>query len=179
MSPPSHDSSETGRRVLVVMRHGKAESFAPEDHRRGLTERGQRDAGEAGAWLAAQGLVPTHAFVSSATRARASWAAVAEASGTAAEPLVEDAVFTADTDTALDLLRTTPADAEVVLYVGHNPTAASLVYLLDDGDPDPDAFRSMSAGFPPAAVAVLEVTVPWADLGAATGHLVAFHVGAA
>ena len=64
-----------------------------------------------------------------------------------------------------------------MLYVGHNPTAASLAHLLDDGDPDPDAFRAMSAGFPTAALAVLEVPVPWAELAAATGHLIAFHVG--
>ena len=35
----------------------------------------------------------------------------------------------------------------------------------------------MSAGFPTGAVAVLEISVPWADLDLATGHLVAFHVG--
>ena len=48
----------------------------------------------------------------------------------------------------------------MVMFVGHNPTAASLAHLLDDGDPDPDAFRAMSAGFPPAALAVLEVPRP-------------------
>ena len=94
-----------------------------------------------------------------------------------AEPRIEDAAYTADTDTAVDLLRTAPADARMVIFVGHNPTAASLVHHLDDGDPDPDAFRAMARGFPPGALAVLEVAVPWSELGAATGHLAAFHVG--
>jgi len=176
VSPSSPDSSATERRLLVVMRHGKAEAFAPEDHHRRLTDRGLRQATAAGKWLAAHQMVPTAAFVSSATRTRQTWEALVAGSGTAAEARFEDAVYSADTDSALDVLRDTPTDAEVVLYVGHNPTAASLAHLLDDGDPDPAAFRSMSAGFPTAAIAVLEISVPWADLGVATGHLIAFHV---
>ena len=66
VSPPSPDSSSGRRRLLVVMRHGKAEPFAAEDHLRRLTERGAREAHGAGQWLADQGLVPTHALVSSA-----------------------------------------------------------------------------------------------------------------
>ncbi len=63
-----------------------------------------------------------------------------------------------------------------MIFVGHNPTAASMVHVLDDGSPDPQAFRTLARGFPPAALAVLEVTVPWSELGPATGHLAAFHV---
>jgi phosphohistidine phosphatase len=159
------------------MRHGKAEPFGAEDHRRRLIDRGRRDATAAGRWLAAQDMVPTHAFVSSAQRARSTWEALAKGSASAAEARIEDAVYTAGADSAVDLLSTAPADARTVIYVGHNPATASLAYLLDDGDPEPDAFRAMSAGFATAAMAVLEVTVPWVDLGAATGHLVAFHVG--
>ena len=177
MSPSSPDSSASPRRVLVIMRHGKAEAFAEGDHRRRLTDRGRREATAAGQWLADQGIVPTDAFVSSATRTRQTWEALVAGSGTPAEAHVEDAVYSADAESALDVLRQAPPAAEVVLYVGHNPTAASLAHLLDDGDPDPEAFRAMSAGFPTGAVAVLEISVPWADLDLATGHLVAFHVG--
>ncbi len=166
MSPSSPDSSAQGRRLLVVMRHGKAEPYAGEDYRRRLLDRGYRDSKGAGEWLAAQGMVPTHALVSSAQRTRDTWEAVAEGSGSSAEVAVEDAVYSADADSALDLLSRTPADAAVVIYVGHNPTAASLAHFLDDGDPEPDAFRAMSAGFPTAAMAVLEVTGSWADLAA-------------
>ncbi len=159
------------------MRHGKAEAFAPEDHRRRLTDRGHRDATAAGEWLADQGIVPTYAFVSSATRTRQTWKALVEGNGTPADARVDDAVYSADADSALDVLREAPVDAEIVLYVGHNPTAASLAYLLDDGDPDPVAFRTMSAGFSTSAVAVLDISVPWAELDVGTGHLMAFHAG--
>lgn len=159
------------------MRHGKAESFAEEDHHRRLTARGKQEAEAAGRWLAAQGFVPTDAFVSSATRTRQTWTALVESSGTRADARFEDAVYSAGADSALDVLRAAPPDAEVLLYLGHNPTAASIAHLLDDGNPEPDAFRGMSAGFPTAAVAILEIPVPWAELDAATGHLIAFHVG--
>ncbi len=178
MSPSLPDSSAAGgRRLLVIMRHGKAEAFAASDHERQLTDRGLREATAAGQWLASQGIVPAEAFVSSAVRTRQSWQALVAGSGTQAEARVEDSVYSADADSALEVLQQAPADAQVVLYVGHNPTAASLAHLLDDGNPDPESFRAMSAGFPTAAVAVLEISVPWADLGIATGHLVAFHVG--
>jgi phosphohistidine phosphatase len=163
--------------LLVILRHGKAEPFAAEDHRRRLTERGRRVSVTDGQWLAGRGILPTHAFVSSAVRARETWEGVVEGSGSVAEVRIEDAVYTADADSALDLLRTAPADARIVIFVGHNPTAESLAHQLDDGAPDPDAFRALARGFPPGALAVLEVAVPWSELATATGHLVAFHVG--
>jgi phosphohistidine phosphatase len=159
------------------MRHGKAEAFASEDHRRRLTERGVREVLAAGQWLAAQGLVPTHAFVSSAERTRETWENLVAATGATTEPVIDDAIYTAGPDTVVDILRASPEEAEVVIYVGHNPTAASLAHLLDDGDPDPEAFRAMSAGFPTSALAVLEVSVPWSELDAATARLVGFYPG--
>ncbi len=159
------------------MRHGKAEAFASEDHRRRLTERGVREVLAAGQWLNEQGLVPTHAFVSSAERTRETWANLVAVTGAAIGPVIDDAIYTADPDTVLDILRAAPEDAEVVLYVGHNPTAASLAHLLDDGAPDPEAFRAMSAGFPTSALAVLEVSVHWSELDAATARLVGFYPG--
>ena len=54
----------------------------------------------------------------------------------------------------------------MLVFVGHNPTASSLVHLLDYGEPDAAAFRTLSAGLPTSGVAVLEVPVPWTDLDA-------------
>ena len=159
------------------MRHGKAEAFADEDHRRRLTERGAREVHGAGSWIVERGLLPTHAFVSAAVRTVDTWEQLVEVTGTEITPVVSDAIYSAGPDTLLDILRTTPEDAEVVLYVGHNPTAASVAQGLDDGDPDPDAFRAMTAGFPTAALAVLDVHVPWAELGAETARLVGFYSG--
>src|SRR3954454_11958071 len=139
VSPPSPDSSSGSpsvrRRLLVVMRHGKAEAFATEDHRRRLTERGAREVYAAGQWLLAQELVPTHVFVSSAVRTQDTWQGLVAATGASCEAVVDDAIYSAGPETTLDILRRTPEGAEIVLYVGHNPTAASLAHLLDDGNP--------------------------------------------
>ncbi len=167
----------TDSRRLIVMRHAKAEPFAPTDHERVLTERGRRDAAEGGTYLAASGVVPDYALVSSATRAVATWQAVAEGSGSRADVSVDDAVFTGSPDVVLEALRAVPEDAERVIFVGHNPTAAYLTHLLDDGHGDPAAMARLLQGFPPSAMAVFDVAVPWDELGPETGRLVDYHVG--
>ena len=91
-------------------------------------------------------------------------------------PEVSDAAYNAGPETALDLLRGTPADTRVLAFVGHNPTISSLVHLLDDGEPDPVSFRAVGEGLPTAGVAVLDVHVPWADLDLGGARLVGHHV---
>ncbi len=159
------------------MRHAKAETFAAEDHARVLTERGRRDAVEAGIWLAARDCVPDHALLSTAARTRGTWDAVATGSRATAEVHADASLYTAEPETALEVLRSAPADARTVMLVGHNPTVAYLVHLLDSGDPDPEAFRQLAEGYPTAALSVLEVEGDWADLVEGSAHLVAFHVG--
>ena len=159
------------------MRHAKAEPFAEEDHQRMLTDRGRLEATAAGDWLASRGLLPTHAFVSSAARALGTWEAVARSSGATPVLVAEDGLYSAGPEIVVDSLRLAPADAGIVIFVGHNPTAASLAHLLDDGEPEEDAFRAMSEGYPTTAMAVLEVPVPWSELDAGSSRLVAFYPG--
>jgi len=160
------------------MRHAKAEPFAPSDHARPLTERGIRDARAAGVHLHDRGLVPDLALVSSATRALGTWSAVAEAFPDAdVDVEVQDALFSASFETLLETLNALPEEEHTVLFVGHNPTAAFLCHFLDDGEGDTDAVSGLLQGFPPAALAVFEVVVPWAGLEAETGRLVDYHAG--
>ena len=155
------------------MRHGRAEQYGDDDHRRRLTERGRRQARAAGEWLTEQGYLPTHAIVSSSTRTRETWEMVVGGSGKTAEADVSDAAYAADAEAALAILRGAPSEASVLAFVGHNPTVSSLVHLLDAGDPDPAAFRSLSSGLPTSGVAVLELAGTWADLDVGTARLVA------
>ena len=164
---------------LIVMRHGKAEPFAATDHERTLTARGLRDARDAGVHLREGGFVPDWALVSSAVRARQTWDAVCEGLGAAPEARVEDAVFTGSADVVLSCLTEAPADATTVMFVGHNPAASYLCHELDDGEGDPVAVSGLLKGFPPAAVCVLEVAVPWDELGAETGRVLDYYVGGA
>ncbi len=168
----------TDRRRLIVVRHAKAEPFAASDHERRLTDRGTAAARDVGDWLRERDLLPDHAVVSSAERTRQTWDALVETSGlTDVEVSFDDAVFTGSADVAVEALGALPADARTVMFVGHNPTAAFLCHFLDDGDGDPDAVSELLHGFPPGAVTVLDIGVPWADLGPESGRVVSFYVG--
>jgi phosphohistidine phosphatase len=166
----------TDRRRLIVMRHAKAEPFASSDHARTLTDRGLAAARDAGAHLRELGVAPDYAVVSSAVRTRQTWDAVVETAGFPdCEVSFDDAVFSGSPDVVLEALRAAPTDAGTVMFLGHNPTAAFLVHFLDDGEGDPAALSDLLHGFPPGAVALLEVGVPWADLGPETARVLDFH----
>jgi phosphohistidine phosphatase len=167
----------TNPRRLIVMRHAKAEPFAATDHERRLTDRGRVGAAAAGRYLADVSLVPGHAVVSTAVRAVQTWEAVAEGSGAALEPAVDGAVYNGSPQVVIEALQTVPEDAETVIFVGHNPTAAYVAHTLDDGEGDPVALTRLLQGFPPGALTVFEIEVPWAELGPETGRVVDFFVG--
>jgi phosphohistidine phosphatase len=166
-------------RRLVVIRHAKAEAVAASDHARRLTARGIRDAAEAGRWARSVGYVPDHALVSTATRAHETWTAFAEGAGADLAPELDSGLYSAGPDAALEVLRAAPRSARTLALVGHNPTMAHLVHLLDDGGADPAAFTEITAGFPTCAVAVLDVPGEWADLEVAGARITAFHGGRA
>ena len=164
-------------RVLVIMRHAKAEPSAPTDHERVLTDRGTSDAGEAGAWLGAAGTRPGRALVSDAARTRGTWAALAGGAGWDVVPEFDASLYAAGPDTALDLFRETDDAVDTLVVIGHNPTMAYVAQMLDDGDGDADAAAAMNEGFPASAVAVFAVHGAWADLEMGGARLTAFHVG--
>ena len=167
----------TSRRRLIVMRHGKSEPFGASDHERALTERGARSAADAGRHLAQTGSAPDYAVVSSAVRTQQTWDACAETSGSHAEVSVDEAVFSGSADVVLEALRAVPEGTEVLVFVGHNPSAACLAAQLDDGDGDAEAISAMLQGFPSGALVTFEVEVPWAELATETGRVVDFYIG--
>ena len=164
-------------RRLVVVRHAKAEAFADTDAERSLSDRGRKDAAAAGAWLKTQDVTPDRALVSGAVRTRETWALLAEAAGWQVAPEYDDALYGADEDTVLDILRSADDTAATIVVVGHNPTVGMLAQLLDDGDGDPAAVDRLMLGYPTSAVTVFDVPVPWARLGPGSATLHAFEVG--
>jgi len=162
-----------------MMRHAKAESWGASDHDRSLTERGRADAVAAGHWLAEQGFMPDHALVSSATRTRETWEAVSEGAGWTLAPVLDDGLYSAGPDTALDLMRETSTEARSLFVIGHNPTVAYLAQMLDDGEGDPSASADMAGGYPTCALTVLTFSGSWSDLTMASAAVTAFHVGRA
>jgi len=165
-------------RTLVIMRHAKAESSAPSDVERELTDRGHADASGAGAWLAAQGVRPDFALVSSAARTSQTWEDVAVGAGWDLQLAeLDDGLYAASTEAALDLLRAVDPAYETVVLIGHNPTVSSLVQLLDDGTGDEEAGNEIVMGYPTSAVTVFSYDGDWSDLDEADAAVVSFHVG--
>ena len=164
-------------RVLVIVRHAKAQPSAASDRQRLLTDRGVSDAGAAGAWLAGAGIRPDRVLVSDAARARGTWDALAAGAAWDLSPDFDGGLYVAGPDTALDLIREADDEVGTLVVVGHNPTMGYLAQMLDDGDGDPSAAAGMNDGFPTCAVAVFAVEGAWTDLAMAGARLTAFHVG--
>ena len=113
----------TSRR-LILMRHAKAEPFASTDRERVLVARGPQDALEAGAYLARTTAVPDHAVISSAVADPGDLGRGGRGVGVVGRSPVEESLFAGSPEVVLDVLRAPPDDATVVMFVGHNPTAA-------------------------------------------------------
>ncbi len=150
-------------RRLALLRHAEAAPTAVSDHDRELTSAGSEQAREAAAWLASLGFTPDHVLVSDARRTLATAAEVVAESGLDTAP-GWDAVaslYEAGPETVLGLVQSVPADTRDLLVVGHNPTIAQLCQLLDDGTGDKTALDELAQGFPPASVALFEVSSDW------------------
>ncbi|MBV6726675.1 SixA phosphatase family protein [Nocardioides daeguensis] len=166
------------QRLLVVVRHAKAEQFAASDVERVLSPRGRDDGRALGRWLADEGITPDVAYVSYAARTRETWDVVAAGAGWGLAPQIDGNLYGTDEEGVLELVRSTPEHASSVVVVGHNPTMAMLVQLLDDGEGE--ASGSVELGsFPTSAAAVFEVAGAWDDVAPMGGRLRACHVGRA
>jgi phosphohistidine phosphatase len=122
-------------RRLILFRHGKSDwgaSFS-HDHERPLSQRGVAAARTMGLVLANAGLVPDHAYTSSAVRARTTLELAAEAGkwGTTVE--VTDDLYGTSPSGALEVAARAPDEAESVMLVGHEPTWSALAYHLTGG----------------------------------------------
>jgi phosphohistidine phosphatase len=142
-------------RTLILLRHAKSDwSAGLPDLRRPLSDRGRRQAPEAGRWLAAHAEPIDLAVVSPARRAGSTWELTA-AELTAPPPIrTDDRVYAASDRELLTVLRALPSDAATVVLVGHNPGLEELVNLLT-GEPVP---------MPTSALAVLTLEIPWSSL---------------
>jgi len=143
-------------RTLILLRHAKAVRAheADSDEERGLTGRGRRDAAAAGAAIAAAGLKPSAALVSTAERTRQTAEHGLAAFG--AETIFEDALYHAAPEGIWDAF--SASDAESVVIVGHNPgigeLVSTLVHQAHDGS---KLAREFSGHFPTAAFAAFEI----------------------
>lgn len=144
------------------------------DKQRPLTERGRRDAGAVGRWLARSGIAIDRVLVSPAQRARETWTAAAAEQPGAPSAEVEDRIYDNELDSLLAVLRELPGSVQVLALVGHNPSVERLANDLDDGEGDPDSREQLADGFSTGGIAVFEVPGEWSDVGAHALTLTSF-----
>ena len=156
-------------RRLVVLRHSK--SAWPEgaaDLDRPLSARGQRDAAAAGRWLLGQGFIPDLVLCSIASRTRQTWDLASEQldwADAGGDVYYDARLYEATVDGLTAVVQETPADVAILALVGHNPGAAGLAATLA-GEPQ--------MTFPTSAIAVVEFSGGWAQLGPGAGRLAAY-----
>lgn len=161
---------EDGTRILVLLRHAKAE---PEnglgDHARPLAGRGRLQAKALGSDLrAAVGRLDV-ALVSGASRTRETYKLLAGELLGAPEATVTDELYDAGPRDVLRLLRGVAPGVRSVLVVGHEPTISTLGHLLDgEGGEHAAAVRF---GVPTATAVLVEVPVAWAELDRGTARI--------
>ena len=153
-----------GAHRLIVMRHGKAgELPGGPDAERALRTQGRQDSAAAGSWLRRGGFVPDAVICSRARRARQTWQYVCAELAPEVQAQIDDRIYDAGAAELAGIIAETVPEVGTLMCVGHNPAAAQLAAALTGAE----------IGFPAAAVAVIELPVPWAELSEGTGKLLA------
>ena len=171
----------------MLLRHAKSAWPDVPDDERPLARRGRRDAPVMGRWLRVNGLVPDQVLCSTARRARQTWQLAQDGLGAAPPVSFERRVYQASAEQLLDLVRGVPPAVKTLLIVGHDPAIQELALMVAQtaqsagGDGGSGAVADagldqMRAKFPTAAVAVLEFTGSWDQLGPGTARLTAFAI---
>lgn len=147
--------------TLVVVRHAKSDWGVPvADRDRPLGGRGRRQAPRSGEWIADEVGQLDLAVVSTAARARQTWALIAEEMEGSVPVEMSETAYTFDGAELLGLVRSLPETAGTVALVSHNPAVEELVGLL----------TGESVTMPTSALAVVELD-SWSGAGGASGRL--------
>ncbi|MAS08456.1 MAG: histidine phosphatase [Ahrensia sp.] len=145
-------------KTLYLLRHAKSSWDDPslDDFDRPLSERGRTAAPLIGKYMAERGWRPDLALVSPARRARDTWRIVAYEWPAPVETRFDRAIYLAEPDDLLALLREADTPGSVIL-VGHNPGMEDLAAQLASPGSDPQARARMAEKFPTAALARFDV----------------------
>lgn len=149
-------------RRLILFRHAKAVARAAgaSDAERALEASGRADAAAAGCWLVAEGFAPDVVLVSPSIRTRQTWACVEDLFPTA-RIVIEDALYDAMPEDVFAAVEVEAPRAETVMVIGHNPGLQELaITLLSESEAASRDADVVSAGFPTATVAVLDMRDP-------------------
>ena len=155
-------------KTLYLMRHAKSSWKEPlPDHERPLNKRGKRAAKAIGNALKEREIYPDRILASDARRARTTAKRVLKALGADHEIPLEliPALYEANGEEILEMVRSRGGTARRILLIGHNPAVSDTAVLLG-GD-------SRFDWLPTGAVVGLEFPIDeWRDLEEGSGRVV-------
>ncbi len=165
---------------LLLLRHAKAvpAESGIEDHERALLARGRQDAPKIGRHIRNNGFEPEFIASSTARRTVETVELVTdELSGTRRIDYLE-ALYLAEPELILSIVRLAPDKVESMMVVGHNPGLEQLATLLAR-EPvkrkERDRFDRIEEKFPTGALAVLDFDgTRWRDVAPGQGALTDF-----
>ncbi len=173
-SQPVIDPALVQTRRLMLARHAKSslDDASLGDHERPLSEEGCRSAIRIGNLLTIFGFVPDLVYCSTAVRTRKTWERF-ERALVDEPPRVEfrKDLYLAPANTVLSTIESSPAEAQTLMVLGHNPSTHALAARLARAG-DPGALDFLRRKFPTGTVAVIDLdSEHWADAEAG-GELV-------
>lgn len=114
---------------LLLLRHAKSSWDKAEipDHERPLNHRGQKDAPRMGKLMREKGLLPDLTLCSSAIRARQTFELASEALAYRGAIEFRDDLYAFEPGAYLRAIRAIPAENDLVMIVGHNPSIEELL----------------------------------------------------
>jgi phosphohistidine phosphatase len=120
-----------------------------------------------------RGIVLDLVLVSPAARTKQTLARAEEGFGKKFNSVEDRAIYLAETETLVDLVRGAPANADRLMIIGHNPGMHELVLVLTGG-PD-DLREEVAHKYPTGALAEISFDVgDWPGVAPGTGRLRTF-----
>jgi phosphohistidine phosphatase len=165
-------------RQLLLLRHAKSswDDASLPDRERPLNKRGRRSVVAMRQAMRELGLAPDVVLVSPARRTQETLAGLEPWDET---PLIEpmEALYLAEAQELLAVLRSVNETVRSVLLIGHNPGMHELAVMLADTHRDGatgETAKRIAAGFPTGALAEFAIAGLWRQLDAGNGRLVRF-----
>lgn len=154
---------------LWVIRHAKSSWANPgqKDFDRPLNERGLKDGKRLVRWMSLQTERPGFICSSDAARARLTAEFVRDGCGGTPELVFEHRIYEASPTTLLEVVRALPKGCPSAALVGHNPGSTEFVNQM--------VGRSVIDNLPTLGIAVLELSVDFADAQFGCARLLQLH----
>jgi phosphohistidine phosphatase len=163
-------------RRLLLFRHAKAERAlqGTEDRARVLIERGRKDAGKIGAYMAGHALTPDRVVMSPSARTQETWKYASAAFKPAPAAQSVERLYDATAHAILSVIQDAPATAHTLLVIGHNPGLHELaIMLIASGDVE--ARERLREKLPTSGLIIVDFAFDdWSKLHPQSGRLERF-----